>query len=233
MAAKVSSRQIEASVKELQAAIDSARDKNENRPSWRVRRSEETRRSIMETTIKCLVDLGYANTTTQVIADTIGLSRGAMVHHYSTRMDIINATIDHIFLRMLELVYEGVENLADKSEITHSDSADLHWKVLSSDVYLAYIELKMAGRTDAELRSNFDPKAIAFDRVWLDCALEILPHWNGDKEGARLAWNFGRATLEGLKLNERIVRIPADRKVIRQVLTNVMKQMEAGTLKPD
>jgi hypothetical protein len=98
------------------------------------------------------------------------------------------------------------------------------------DEYLAYIELNIAARTDEELRQSFDPKAIAFDQLWLDRALELLPHWKGNRDGARLAWNFGRAMLEGLKINERIVTSERDRQAIRQKLISAMTLMEKGDL---
>jgi AcrR family transcriptional regulator len=217
-------------VTELEEALRTLRDPDRPLPGWRERRSEETRQSIMQTTVRCLVAQGYANTTTQMVADSLGLSRGAMVHHYATRIDMVSATIDFIFLRMLELVYAGVEELAQRGMITHAESGALHWSVLNSDEYLAYIELNIAARTDEELRNSFDPKAIAFDQLWLDRALELLPHWKGNRDGARLAWNFGRAMLEGLKINERIVTSERDRQAIRQKLIAAMTLMEKGDL---
>jgi AcrR family transcriptional regulator len=217
-------------VTELEEALKTLRDPVRPQPGWRERRSEETRQSIMQTTVRCLVSQGYANTTTQIVADSLGLSRGAMVHHYSTRIDMVSATIDFIFLRMLELVYAGVEELAQRGTITHAESGALHWSVLCSDEYLAYIELNIAARTDEELRQSFDLKAIAFDQLWLDRALELLPHWKGNRDGARLAWNFGRAMLEGLKINERIVTSERDRQAIRQKLIAAMTLMEKGDL---
>jgi AcrR family transcriptional regulator len=230
MPAKIDRKVIASNSAKMRTALLASRDVVASQPRWRVRRSEETRRSIMDATVKSLVDYGYSNTTIQIVADMIGLSRGAMVHHYATRMDIISAVTDHIFLRLLDRVYDEVEAYANKENITHAESANIHWSVLSSDEYLAYLELKIAARTDTELRGNFDPKAIAFDSLWLDRATTLLPHWQGNREGVRLAWNFGRATLEGLKINERIVGKEADRKLVREKLIAFMIMMESGML---
>ena len=45
---------------------------------WQAQKSASTRTQIIESAIKCLVELGYARITTAVIADRAGLSRGAM-----------------------------------------------------------------------------------------------------------------------------------------------------------
>jgi AcrR family transcriptional regulator len=230
MPARINRKIIASNSAKMQTALLASRNAAVSQPRWRVRRSEETRRSIMDATVKSLVNYGYSSTTIQIVADMIGLSRGAMVHHYATRMDIISAVTDHIFLRLLERVYDEVEAYANKENITHAESANIHWSVLSSDEYLAYLELKIAARTDEELRDNFDPKAIAFDALWLDRATTLLPHWQGNKEGVRLAWNFGRATLEGLKINERIVSKEAERKLVREKLIAFMIMMESGML---
>ena len=56
-----------------------------NEKGWQVEKSAMTRWSILEATIQCLLELGYANTTTALIANYAGVSRGAMMHHFPSR----------------------------------------------------------------------------------------------------------------------------------------------------
>lgn len=44
-------------------------------------RSTETRERLLDATVQSLIDLGYAKTTTTVVCERAGLSRGAQVHH--------------------------------------------------------------------------------------------------------------------------------------------------------
>lgn len=199
--------------------------------TWRNRRSEETRRAVIEAAVHCLVEQGYANTTTQLVADQVGLSRGAMNYHYATRTDLIGAVIDYIFLRLLEMAYDGVERREAGNGIDMSQATDLQWSVINSAEYIAYIELNIAARTDADLQSHFDKKAVAFDQLWLEKSEELLPLWEGDRSNVAFAWNFTRATLEGLKINERIVRTRADRKRIRDGLIAAMMAFQSGKVK--
>jgi AcrR family transcriptional regulator len=48
-------------------------------------RSAATRDALLDATIVCLVEDGYANTTTSRVAERAGVSRGAHLHHFQTR----------------------------------------------------------------------------------------------------------------------------------------------------
>ena len=65
-----------------------------NEKGWQAEKSAMTRTAILEATIKCLLELGYANTTTALIANYAGLSRGAMMHHFPSRMSVMKAVVD-------------------------------------------------------------------------------------------------------------------------------------------
>ena len=48
-------------------------------------RSAETRGRLLDATVACLHEFGYAGTTTTEIARRAGVSRGAQVHHGAAR----------------------------------------------------------------------------------------------------------------------------------------------------
>ncbi|MDT5024109.1 MAG: hypothetical protein QOE61_535, partial [Micromonosporaceae bacterium] len=45
-------------------------------------RSAEMRVRLLDATIECLVEYGYAGTTTPRVAEKAGVTRGAQVHHF-------------------------------------------------------------------------------------------------------------------------------------------------------
>ena len=59
------------------------------------RKSLATQRQIIETAIRCLAKYGYHDTTYIRISEESGISRGAMRHHFPSRIDIMKATIEH------------------------------------------------------------------------------------------------------------------------------------------
>ena len=65
--------------------------------TWQQRKSVQTRIAILEAAIDCLQRHGYGRTTTQLIAEMAGISRGAMLHHYATKQDLIASVITSSF----------------------------------------------------------------------------------------------------------------------------------------
>ena len=80
--------------------------------SWQAQKSASTRTQIIEAAIKCLVELGYGRTTTTVIAQKAGLSRGAMLHHFPSKMDIIRAAVDYLHAKRLRAFRKAMTKVA-------------------------------------------------------------------------------------------------------------------------
>lgn len=225
-----------ADIKESKAALREALDNalspaNDTKSGqWREKRSVETRRAVLEATVNCLYDLGYANTTTQSVSDMTGLSRSAMIYHYPSRMDLISAAIDFIFLRMMEMVHEGVVAIRASGKLTEVNAHSLHQDVVKSREYVAYIELNIAARTDETLREYFDPKAVAFDLLWQEKMDELLGDLTGQKDNNVLAWDFARAIMEGMRINERIITSKKRRETLHKLVIQVMEAMNAKAL---
>jgi AcrR family transcriptional regulator len=62
-------------------------------------RSSATREALLDATIACLVEDGYASTTTSRVAERAGVSRGAHLHHFQTRPALVAAAIEHLARR--------------------------------------------------------------------------------------------------------------------------------------
>ena len=67
----------------------------------RVRRTQAERTAAMRTrlldaTIECLVTYGYAGTTTPRVAQLAGVTRGAQIHHFRSKEDLVVAAIEHL-----------------------------------------------------------------------------------------------------------------------------------------
>jgi AcrR family transcriptional regulator len=111
-------------------------------------RTEATVNLVLDATIECLVELGYAHTSTLVVHDRAGVSRGALLHHFPSRAELMAAAVDHLARRMMATF--------DVSTPRHSDPVErgvhLLWSSFTSDLGIAAQELWTAARTDAELR---------------------------------------------------------------------------------
>src|SRR5580765_2376049 len=74
-------------------------------------RSAATRARLLDATIECVLDLGYARTTTIEIARRAGLSRGAQLHHFPTKIELVTAAIEHLFTRRHQEFLEAFDRL--------------------------------------------------------------------------------------------------------------------------
>ena len=54
-------------------------------------RSAQMRQRLIEAAITCLRRVGYAATTTQLVMEEANVSRGAMLHHFPTKVDLMIA----------------------------------------------------------------------------------------------------------------------------------------------
>ena len=78
-------------------------------------KTAETRRRLLDAAIECLIERGYANTTTSEIAERAGLSRGAQLYHFSKKEELITSAIEHLFELMYVDLKEKVSRLTNVS----------------------------------------------------------------------------------------------------------------------
>ena len=110
---------------------------------------DATRARILDAAVSCLIELGYARTTTLVVQERAGVSRGALLHHFPTRADLLAETVAHLFA--LQLAERSNLQLRPGKRI--EQGVRLLWAIMTSTLSIAIQELWTAARTDAELRA--------------------------------------------------------------------------------
>ena len=121
-----------------------------------VERREHTRRAILEATVACLVELGYAKTTTLEVQKRAGVSRGALLHHFPSKAELLTATVRHLAAmrgRELESKAACLPDGGDRSDDRAGAVIDLLWESFSGPLFYVAMELRNAARTDSELRA--------------------------------------------------------------------------------
>ena len=114
-------------------------------------RSAETRLRLLDACVNCLVELGYSSTTTNAIQERAGVSRGALMHHYASKADLMVASVRHL----TEQRGQNLRHIAD--ELSEDDdriprAIELLWESFQGPLFTATVELWVASRTDPELR---------------------------------------------------------------------------------
>ncbi|MEM6850263.1 MAG: TetR/AcrR family transcriptional regulator [Pseudomonadota bacterium] len=163
-------------------------------------KSASTRKLIVEAALQCVIKYGYAQTTTPRIAEEAGLSRGAMMHHFSNRQTVISAAIEYLHAKRLRAFRRAISTLPDDRPYVH-DALFAYWRHVTHPLFVAFHELAVASRTDKELEKILRPAQQAFYREWYNLAVDLFPEWQSDKKSFDLALNFVQVTLEGLVIS--------------------------------
>jgi AcrR family transcriptional regulator len=116
-------------------------------------RSAAMRKRLLDATVDCLVRYGYAGTTTTRVTELAGVTRGAQVHHFPTRADLVAAAVRHLAARRAELAFEKIETVRQAPDPIDA-GLDLMWEIHQGPVQYATVEMWVAARTDRELREQ-------------------------------------------------------------------------------
>ena len=173
---------------------------NSNR-TWQQTKSQNTRTTILDAAIRCFYRFGYNNTTTEKIANEAGVSRGAMLHHFPSRADLIKAAVLHLNDKRLELFKR--EESTVQSDATHSrveEGIDTYWRQLNTPYFVVFHELQIAARTDPELYAVLIPAIEELDRAWAVTVREVFPDLALSPEIIRANW-LTLLLLEGMAAN--------------------------------
>jgi AcrR family transcriptional regulator len=113
-------------------------------------RSAQTRARLLDATIECLSELGWARTTTTEIAQRAGVSRGAQLHHFPTKAELVTTAVDHLFQRRdaeFRAAFARLPADAPRGPM----AVELLWKMARGPTFHAWLELIVAARTDPNL----------------------------------------------------------------------------------
>ena len=190
---------------------------------WQQRKSAQTRLKMLEAAVDCLVEDGYQGLTTAKVAERAQVSRGAMHHHFATRMDLVAAVVEHVFYQRMRLFLDDyIAAMAHSRDALLIDLAtEAHWRSVQSREYAAYLELAVAARTDAELHAAFEPAARRYDEVWTAEMIESFPQWQDQWEAMKLGSDFAIAVHSGLLLQAPVLGPERVEKVLRLTIATI------------
>lgn len=125
-------------------------------PTLPARRSQAERRAstrarILDATLACLAERGYAGTTTSEVESRAGVSRGARAHHFPTKAGLLAAAIGHLYERIARRYHEALAAVPEGEDRFHSGYR-LLWDTYADPAFAAVLELLVAARNDPELR---------------------------------------------------------------------------------
>lgn len=134
-------------------------------------RTERTRELLLDATIDCLVELGYARTSTNEICRRAGVSRGAQQHHFATKAELMANAVEHLVNKIIARM-SAHESISGPDRI--AQGIEMLWRGYSGALATAVMELWVAGRTDPELQTAMQPIDKALARRTAELFREML-----------------------------------------------------------
>jgi AcrR family transcriptional regulator len=132
-------------------------------------RSVETRERLIQATLDEIFEVGYHAATTQDIAARANISRGALLHHFPVRADLVLAAME-------ELLEDGTRQIKAVADEVQAGQGSLEsfveflWRLFSGRFFYLSLEMITEARNDAELRERMIPVVKRFhqalDDIW-------------------------------------------------------------------
>jgi AcrR family transcriptional regulator len=114
------------------------------------------RARLMDATVELLVEKGFSGTTTTLVSERAGVSRGAQLHHFPTKNDLVVAAVAHLTERRGQELAAAAERLPEGEERTRA-VIQMLGDHFSGPVFTAALELWVAARTDETLLEAVAP----------------------------------------------------------------------------
>ena len=154
-------------------------------------RTRAMRQRLLEATVECLVEHGWSGTSTTMVSARAGVSRGAQLHHFPTKNDLVVAAVEHLSELRGEELREAARHLPRGRRRTRA-GLEMLADHFTSPVFAAALELWVAARTDAMLHEAVVPLEQRVGREAHRIAVEAL----GVDEGQPRARELVQATLD-------------------------------------
>ena len=154
-------------------------------------RTRAMRRRLLDATVECLAERGWSGTSTTLVSERAGVSRGAQLHHFPNKNALVVAAVEHLSEVRGDELREAAAALPVGRRRTRAVLGMLadHF---TSPLFAAALELWVAARTDEALREAVAPLEQRIGRETHRWTVELL----GVDESQRGMRELVQATLD-------------------------------------
>jgi AcrR family transcriptional regulator len=162
-------------------------------------RSAAMRTRLLDATIECLVTYGYAGTTTPRVAELAGVTRGAQIHHFRSKEDLVVAAIEHLAQQRAQGAIREIGRVEASSDPV-SMVLEFLWEAHQGPMFVATVELWVAARTDRVLARHIERVEPLVNSTLISAIAQLVPDHAMRKELRNFVYTAMDA-LRGILLN--------------------------------
>jgi len=194
------------------------------------KKSEESRRQVLDAAIAVLAKKGIANASVQDIADAAGLSKGAVHYHFESKEELLERVLD----RCCEVIEARIRSVFEQEglpiERIHRALAEM-WTVRRDGVKEMRVltELHMLSRQNKRIRKACGEALQRACRQMIDTGLEhLIAMGLKPRIPVEVIPRLVIATLDGLALQQEIDPVSAEMEaaIVRALETTTMGLFE-------
>jgi AcrR family transcriptional regulator len=182
-------------------------------------RGDRTRAAIVEETVRCVIEEGFAAASANHIAERAGVTWGVIQYHFGDRNGLLAAVVSHGY-RQFRGAIESVSVPEGPDRERVAAVVDAAWAAFASPESRASLEILVATRAGRDRAQGAELAAMA--RGMRRLGGKLVGHTpSGRAEGAVLGevlW----ATLRGLVLSQMLSTRPLDSRAERGVLVDLL-----------
>ncbi|MGF2952056.1 TetR/AcrR family transcriptional regulator [Mycobacterium sp. THU-M116] len=178
------------------------------------KRGDDTRARIIDETVRCIVEEGFAAATAKHVAERAGVTWGVIQYHFGDRNGLLMAVVDDGVARLIDSL-----SSADVSDLPLNERievvVDTAWACYSSPTSTAALEILRAtrGGPDAASRHHLLEMNSAIARLG-----RLITDDPADDGVAEVIW----AALRGVVLVQMIIGAPVDWRAERRALVDMV-----------
>ena len=194
-------------------------------------RTEDTRGRILDAAVDCLFLYGYSGTTTTQIAKRAKVSRGAQLHHFPSKAELVSSAVEHVIQRRMVEFRQAFEALPPG--IDSGDAAiDILWSMVSGRTFGAWLEVTVAARTDPELALRVDEVNAGFNEGVRLVFRQLFPELQEHRGFIEIVPEYVFAVLDGLALHHLRQEQPGREQLViitlKQFIRTAVEAAKAG-----
>ena len=180
-------------------------------------RADRTRALVIDETIRCILEEGFAAASAKHITERAGVTWGVVQYHFGDRDGLLMAVVDKGFAELIEALSAlplAAENVRDRTEFI----VNAAWEAFSSPTSMAALEILIA---TCAMRDT----AASEHLVVLGATMAKLGKHIGEGLQARHAAAIGNliwATLRGLVVAALVMPEPLDTRRERRALVDMI-----------
>lgn len=161
------------------------------------------RTRLIDATVVSLDSHGFAATSISVVQQEAGVSRGALMHHFGSRNDLMVATAQHLLDAALRPRREA-RRWDDVGALIR-----YYWqRIVNTREGRAFIEILIACRTDPDLQNALGSTFQDWEQEISDASAEMFVAANTSPNDVAILWSIARAFLRGLIVHGQFIDDP-------------------------